>query len=78
MLERADNRKHARYWRTTEGGGPEKKAPSFDPVEADRAYNNYLENCRRLGAEPMSWDNFQDRMVEWSNAIAAALTKDRY
>lgn len=75
MLHSADNRKHALP--TVGVRGPEKGAPSFDSAEADRAYNNYLENCRRLGAEPMSWDNFQDRMVEWSKAIAAALNKNR-
>ena len=34
-------------------------------------YEHYVENCRRLGAEPMSSDDFQRRMTEWWKATSA-------
>lgn len=46
----------------------------FDPADAIRAYDHYLENCQRLGVEPMSWDRVQAQMAEWLNALATGHT----
>jgi hypothetical protein len=47
---------------------PDKNEPPFDPSEFDRAYRNYVENCRRLCSAPMSWEQAQALIVEWSDA----------
>ena len=41
-----------------------------DWADADRAYHNYVENCRRVGCEPMSWIDAQVLMREWTAALA--------
>ena len=43
----------------------------FDWADADRAYHNYVENCRRVGTEPMAWDEARSLMAEWSAKLAA-------
>ena len=42
-----------------------------DWADADRAYHNYVENCHRLGIQPMAWDEARVLMGEWSAKLAA-------
>jgi len=42
-----------------------------DWADADRAYHNYVENCRRAGLQPMSWDEARVLMAEWSAKLEA-------
>jgi hypothetical protein len=48
-------------------------ASDFDPPYPDRVYRNYLETCRRAGVTPVSREQAQERIAEWSAAIGAAL-----
>ena len=47
---------------------------SFDWAGADRAYTNYVENCLRLGAEPMSRERAKTLMSQWADALSAGPT----
>jgi len=51
--------------------GPCKDTFPGDWADADRAYQNYVENCRRVGKEPMSWPEARALMREWSGKLAA-------
>jgi hypothetical protein len=50
------------------------KPIQFDPELVDRAYKNYLANCRRLGIEPMSWERVQALAAEWLQALVTGHT----
>jgi hypothetical protein len=49
----------------------------FDPEQVDRAYDKYVENCRRLGVEPMSCDRVQVLAAEWLKALGTAPSNDK-
>ena len=74
MLNRADTRKFAADQAVGSSAG---MLPSFNLADADRAYPNYVENCRRLGADPLPWDRVQALMSEWSDAMAAHRSRSR-
>jgi hypothetical protein len=48
----------------------DKESPAIDTPDRDRVYRSYVEDCRRLGIEPVSPDRAQDLMEEWSEALA--------
>ena len=54
--------------------GPFKDTFPGDWADADRAYHNCVENCRRMGKEPMSWDEARVLMGEWSVKAAGRTT----
>jgi hypothetical protein len=45
----------------------------IDPPDADVVWEHYLETCRRAGVQPVSREQADELITEWSDAIAAGL-----
>jgi hypothetical protein len=43
---------------------------AFDPPDEDLTYAHHLETCRRAGVAPVSREQADDLMQEWSVALA--------
>jgi hypothetical protein len=46
---------------------------AFDPPGPDLTYRNYLETCRRAGVTPVTRENADKLIAEWTETIGAAL-----
>ena len=40
-------------------------------ADADRAYHIYVENCRRMGIAPLSWNEAKVQRDEWLAKLSA-------
>jgi hypothetical protein len=47
---------------------------AVDPPDPDLTYTHYLETCRRAGVTPVSRENADKQIAEWTATIAASLS----
>jgi len=44
--------------------GEDADMKAFEPADADRAYQRYVETCKRLGTKPIPWDRELAKWIE--------------